>query len=82
MVANLRNLHNVREEPIKLEQYLRWATIDNLEPLGVGATFTVGESGSISYTYTGVETGYVLTVYIIHKPSSQKIFSSSTVVVW
>jgi len=55
-------------------------TIDNPD-LGVGATFTVGESGSIEYEYIGVETGDVLTVYIIHKPSKQKIFSSSSIVV-
>jgi len=57
------------------------ATIDNLEPLDVGATFTVGESGSISYDYANVNVGDVLTVYIIHVPSKQKIFSSTSVVV-
>ena len=66
---------------IKATDATNMATIDNLEPLGVGATFTVGESGSITYAYVGVDIGDVLTVYIIHVPSKQKIFSSSTVVV-
>lgn len=51
-------------------------------PLGaVGTTFTVGESGTLSYDYAGVDVGDVLTVYIIHVPSKQKIFSSTNVVV-
>ena len=51
-------------------------------PSGVGTTFTVGESGTITSAYGGgLEPGDVLTVYIIHVPSKQKIFSSTNVVV-
>jgi len=49
--------------------------------LAVGPVFTVGESGSITYTYDNVADGTVLTVYIIHVPSKQKLFSAINVVV-
>ena len=42
----------------------------------VGSTVTTG-----NIAYTPDVTGQVVTVYIIHKPSKEKIFSSSTVAV-
>jgi len=55
-------------------------TINGTE-MGVGSTFSVGETGSVTYAYPGVKSGDRITVYIIHVPSKQKIFSSSSVVV-
>jgi len=55
-------------------------TIDR-PALGVDTTFTVGETGIVSYSYPAAEAGTVITVYIIHVPSKQKLFSSSSVVV-
>lgn len=57
------------------------ATIDGTEMIGVGSTLSAGETGSVIYAYPGVDVGDVLTVYIVHVSSKQKIFSSSTVVV-
>jgi flagellin-like protein len=47
----------------------------------VDPTLTVGESITIEMHTTAADVGDVLTVYIIHVPSKQKIFSSSSVVV-
>jgi hypothetical protein len=44
-------------------------------------TFSVGDTLTATYTYGGVATGNAITVYIIHKPSKQKLFSSSSVIV-
>ena len=46
-----------------------------------GTTFNVGESGTVTYTSTGIAAGNTITVFVIHTPSKQKIFSSSSVVV-
>ena len=57
------------------------ATINGTELTGVGSTLSTGETGSVTYAYPGVESGDVITVYIIHTPSKQKIFSATYVVV-
>jgi FlaG/FlaF family flagellin (archaellin) len=45
-------------------------------------TFSVGMSTTMTgFTYSPDVTNQVLTVYIVHKPSKEKIFSSSTVAV-
>jgi len=44
-------------------------------------TFSVGNSTTIPCSYNGNCENQVLTVYIINKPSKEKIFSSSTVTV-
>jgi hypothetical protein len=44
-------------------------------------TFKVGDSVKIHCTYSGSSAGKAVTVYIIHTPSQQKLFSSSGVVV-
>jgi hypothetical protein len=44
-------------------------------------TFSVGMKTTITCTYAGNVTSQVVTVYIIHKPSKEKIFASSTVAV-
>jgi hypothetical protein len=44
-------------------------------------TFRVGDRVTIHCTYSGSSAGKAVTVYIIHKPSKQKMFSSSSVVV-
>ena len=47
-----------------------------------GATFNVGETGTVTYTSSsGIPAGEVITVFVIHVPSKQKIFSSTNVVV-
>ena len=49
--------------------------------MSTSGTFSIGgKLTSTNIGYTGV-TGQVVTVYIIHKPSKEKIFSSSTVAV-
>ena len=48
--------------------------------LGAG-TFSVGSESTIACDYTMDPSNKVVTVFIIHKPSKQKIFSSSAVVV-
>jgi flagellin-like protein len=47
----------------------------------VGATFSVGEKGVARYSAPGIGPGDTITVFIIHIPSKQKIFSSTSVVV-
>jgi flagellin-like protein len=50
----------------------------------VGTTFTVGgKATTLTYQYAvGVTAvGKAITVYVIHKPSKQKMFSSATVIV-
>jgi FlaG/FlaF family flagellin (archaellin) len=44
-------------------------------------TLSVGGVAYATYTYGPSPTGKAITVYIIHEPSKQKMFSSSTVVV-
>jgi hypothetical protein len=45
-------------------------------------TLSVGETLTATYTYGGaITTSRAITVYIIHKPSKQKLFSSATVIV-
>jgi hypothetical protein len=45
-------------------------------------TFSVGSIATTSsFTYTPNVTGQVVSVYVIHEPSKQKIFSSSTIAV-
>jgi len=44
-------------------------------------TFSVGMQTTITCSYSPDVTGLVVTVYIIHNPSKQKIFASSTVAV-
>jgi len=56
-------------------------TIDGTEITGVGSMFSVGETGSVAYTYGPDPEGKVITIHIIHVPSKQKIFSSSSIVV-
>ena len=57
------------------------ATMATYDFPGTG-TFSVGESAELTNcTYDEPVEGKVITVYIIHVPSGQKIFSSSTVVV-
>jgi flagellin-like protein len=48
---------------------------------GGGVTFTVGKTVTTTYGYGVYPLGEAITVYIIHEPSKQKMFSSSTVVV-
>jgi flagellin-like protein len=53
----------------------------SMSVVGGGTTLTVGKSATASYPYGGIATGTAITVYVIHTPSKQKMFSSSTVVV-
>ena len=45
----------------------------------VGETFTVGEEGTVTYTYTDIEAGEIISVIIVHDPSNQKLFDSDTI---
>jgi flagellin-like protein len=57
-------------------------TIKGTDLTGIaGTTFNVGESGKVTYTSTGIVSGDTITVFIIHTPTKQKLFSSSSVVV-
>lgn len=55
-------------------------TMTTLDFPGTG-TFSVGDDSTATYAYGPNPQGKVITVYIIHVPSKQKIFSSATVVV-
>jgi len=44
-------------------------------------TFTVGDKVTVACAYTSDPTDDAATVYIIHKPSKQKMFSSAQVIV-
>ena len=45
-------------------------------------TFSAGDTTTATYTYGPNPQGKLITVNIIHKPSNQKIFSSSEIFVW
>jgi flagellin-like protein len=49
--------------------------------LSRGATFSVGGTETGTYIYGASPAGNPITVYVIHKPSKQKLFSSAQVVV-
>lgn len=56
--------------------------ITDMDVSGTAATFAVGGKETGTYTYgTVTAVGNAITVYIIHKPSKQKLFSSATVIV-
>jgi flagellin-like protein len=46
---------------------------------GSGTTLTVGGTATGTYDYGGDSSGQVITVYVIHNPSKQKLFSSSAI---
>ena len=46
---------------------------------GSGALFSIGSTAVLTCSYTGNVTNKVVSVYIIHKPSRQKIFSAKYV---
>jgi len=47
----------------------------------IGTTFNVGEAVTMTYNSTGISAGDTVTVFIIHTPSKQKLFSSSSIIV-
>jgi flagellin-like protein len=58
------------------------ATMATGLPFGTGTgTFKIGDKITMFCDYDSDPTGKAITVYIIHKPSKQKLFSSSTVIV-
>jgi hypothetical protein len=48
---------------------------------GGGTTLTVGGKATGTYTYGAGPQDKAITVYVIHNPTGQKIFSSSAVIV-
>jgi len=59
------------------------ATLDLLTAGIPGTTFNVGEAGTLTYTAASgsILAGDTITVFVIHTPSKQKLYSSSSVVV-
>jgi len=60
------------------------ATLDLLTAGIPGTTFNVGEAGNLPYTLAipgSISAGDTITVFVIHTPSKQKLYSSSSVVV-
>jgi flagellin-like protein len=49
--------------------------------LSAGTTFSVGGKATGTYMYGVGPSGNAITVYIIHNPSKQKLFSSASVIV-
>jgi len=58
-----------------------YMTLVPMSVSGGAATFNVGGKENGTYTYGPSPAGKPITVYVIHKPSKQKLFSSAQVVV-
>jgi flagellin-like protein len=56
-------------------------TGNSLVTSGGTDTLTVGQTATGTYIYTGFVVGSTITVFVIHNPSKQKIFSSSSIVI-
>jgi flagellin-like protein len=57
-------------------------TLENVSIVGGGTTLTVGGKATGTYTYGSVSPiNAVITVYVIHNPSKQKLFSSTSITV-